>query len=267
MPEKRKTLIMKFGGGVLEGSESFHRIADLIISRQAFFERIVVVVSAMRGVTNRLIALAQSVNPNPPRREYDMLVSVGERVSISLLAMALERKGQEAVSFTGSQSGVITSDEHGQAQIVDVRPGRLLEALDRHKVAIVAGFQGVSLEKEITTLGRGGSDTTAVALGIALAAEKVEFYKDVPGVCTADPKHENSAQVCSQLNYAEALELVEKTGGRILHARALMLAQRNGLPLQVRPFWEDQKEGTVISESKIFQEMTYELSLSTPCSL
>src|ERR1700733_7657312 len=175
MPQHGKTLIMKFGGAAVKTPESFSCLADLIIKRSQNYPRIAIVVSAMDGMTDQLIALARLVHPSPPSREYDMLVSTGERVSISLLAMALFAKGREAVSFTGSQSGIITSNQHSEARIIDVRPSRLLPCLEKNKYVIVAGFQGVSKEKEITTLGRGGSDTTAVALGIALKAEKVEF--------------------------------------------------------------------------------------------
>src|SRR5262249_44281927 len=145
-----------------------------------------------------------------PLREQDMLVSVGERISVALLAMALHLRNQEAISFTGSQSGIITSSVHSEAQIVDVKPHRLKRHLDEGKVVIVAGFQGVSREGEITTLGRGGSDTTAVALGIALGASVVEFYKNVPGICDKDPVGDNSAQVFDGLSYEEALDIAEK---------------------------------------------------------
>lgn len=259
MPEKPKTLIMKFGGGILEGSECFHRIADLIVKKKHEYDRIGVVVSAMRGVTNHLIALAQSVNPDPPSREYDMLVSVGERVSIALLAMALSARGIEAVSFTGSQSGVITTAEHRDAKIVDVRPYRLLPHLEAGRIVIVAGFQGVSESKEITTLGRGGSDTTAVALAIALGAEKVLFYKDVEGIFPMDPKVESGTKAYEQLTYDEAIAIVKRTGG-VLHVRAIEMAKRNGLPLQVAPFWEDLREGTEIMGEKCPIEKVYEVS-------
>ncbi|MFN4174875.1 MAG: aspartate kinase, partial [Parachlamydiaceae bacterium] len=176
-----RTLVLKFGGASVAEPEHFSKIADIILYRKKEFNNIVVVVSAMGDTTNKLIDLAKKVNPNPPRREYDMLVSVGERISISLLAMALALKGQDAISFTGSQSGIITTEEHSEARIIDVKPNRLQPHLQAGKVVIVAGFQGVSKSGEITTLGRGGSDTTAVALAVALKAEKVEFYKDVIG--------------------------------------------------------------------------------------
>ena len=238
---------MKFGGAAVETAAHFSRLAALIIQRKKNFPRIVAVVSAMEGMTDHLIGLAKEVNPSPPRREYDMLVSVGERISISLLAMALAAKGVEAVSFTGSQSGVLTTEEHSEARIVGVRPHRLLPHLDEGRVVIVAGFQGVSLEKEITTLGRGGSDTSAVALGIALEAEKVEFYKDVGGIFAEDPLHAPDAALFSELSYEKALEIVKRTGGQVLHPRALTLAQNNSLPLHVRSFRDPEGEGTLIT--------------------
>jgi aspartate kinase len=244
-----KTLIMKFGGASVATPEQFSKIADLIIARFKIFKRIVVVVSAMGNTTNELIALAKKVHPEPPKRELDMLISVGERISISLLAMALSLKNKEGISFTGSQSGIITSPNHTDATIIDVRPHRLIKELDEEKVVIVAGFQGVSRQGEITTLGRGGSDTTAVALGVALQAEKVEFYKDVEGIYSEDPKKNPDAEFFPELNFSEALEIVEK-GAKILHPRAIRLAQKNALPLHVLSFAHDQAltEGTRIGK-------------------
>lgn len=240
---------MKFGGAAVSSVEQFSRIANLIIARQSQYARVVIVVSAMGETTNQLIQLAKQVHPHPPQREYDMLISVGERISMSLLAMALCHKGKEAISFTGSQSGIITCPNHTNAQIIDIRPYRISAALDTGKIVIVAGFQGVSLAKDITTLGRGGSDTTAVALGISLGAFKVEFYKDVPGVFDKDPKTNNSAVQQHQLSYDQALEIVNK-GAKILHHRALLLAAKNGLPLHVRSFIEASQtnEGTLIQD-------------------
>ncbi len=240
---------MKFGGASVASPDKFSSCAELVAARREEYPRIVIVVSAMRGMTEQLISLAQEVHPAPPRREYDMLVSVGERISISLLAMALAAQGHEAVSFTGSQSGIMTSSHHGEAKILEVRPKRILEALGRRQIAIVAGFQGVSLEREITTLGRGGSDTTAVALGVALRAEKVEFFKDVGGIYTANPKVALDAELISELSHGQALEVVNKTGGQVLHPRALELAARSGLPLHLRPFPPRSGSGTTITSS------------------
>ena len=240
------TLVMKFGGAAVASPEQFKQIAALIEKRTTEYSRIVVVVSAMGGMTDQLDTLARQVHPTPPKREMDMLVSVGERVSISLLAMALSLRGKEAISFTGSQSGIITTKDHSEAKIVAVRPTRLLSHLAEEKIVIVAGFQGVSIDKEITTLGRGGSDTSAVAMAVALNAEKVEFYKDVPGICTLDPKQMPKAKVISSLTYDAALTIVNK-GAKVLHARAIRLAKKNRLPLHVRSF-NKEGEGTWIGE-------------------
>lgn len=242
---------MKFGGAAFSTPDQFSHIADFIISRKEENSRVVVVVSAMGGTTDKLIQLAKQVNPNPPQRENDMLISVGERISMSLLAMALCHKKQDAVSFTGSQSGIITCQSHSQAQIIDVQPHRVLESANQGKIVIVAGFQGVSRKKEITTLGRGGSDTTAVALALALGAPYVEFYKDVPGLFDLDPKKEVQAKHYPQLTYQDALKIVEG-GARILHVRAIQLAAKNGLPLWVRSFktsYQDH-QGTIIGDSE-----------------
>jgi len=232
----QETIILKFGGASVASADQFSKIADLILNK-CQQSRVVVVVSAMGDTTNELLSLAKQVHPNPPPREQDMLVSVGERISIALLAMALHLKGKEAISFTGSQSGIITSTKHSEAAIIDVKPHRILKALDEGKVAIVAGFQGVSIEGEITTLGRGGSDTTAVALGVALGASRVEFYKDVAGVYSEDPKANPEAVLYPYLSFEGALFIVEK-GAKVLHPRCIRLAEKNDLPLKVISFYD-----------------------------
>lgn len=249
MQKNKPVLIMKFGGASVATPEHFSRIADLIIERLNEYSRIVIVISAMANTTDQLIALAKQVNPNPPHREYDMLVTVGERISIALLAMALAAKNQEAVSFTGSQSGIITCQKHSEARIIDVRPHRIIPVLEGQKVAIVAGFQGVSRGGEITTLGRGGSDTSAVALGVALQSSRVEFYKDVPGIFTEDPKKNSQASCFTHMTHSEALDITLK-GAKVLHPRCIELALKNKLMLYVRSFHGDagQHSGTVIGE-------------------
>lgn len=251
--DKNKILVMKFGGAAVANVDQFSAIADLIIERQKHYQRLVVVVSAMGKTTDELIALAKKVHPHPPQREYDMLISVGERISMSLLAMALLKKNREAMSFTGSQSGIITSADHANAQIVDVRPYRVVECLDQGHIAIVAGFQGVNpIKKEITTLGRGGSDTTAVALSVALEAS-VEFYKDVPGVFEEDPKINPQAFQHANLSYNDALRIVTTKGGRVLHPRAIALAAANAIPLYVKSFDPAHmgNQGTLIADSSL----------------
>jgi len=251
-----KTLIMKFGGAAVATPQHFSRIADIILHRKKHYQRIVVVVSAMGETTNQLIALANEVNASPPRREYDMLVSVGERISISLLAMALAAKNQHAVSFTGSQSGIITCQNHSNARIIEVKPHRLIPILDSGSVVIVAGFQGVSRQGEITTLGRGGSDTSAVALGIALKAEKVEFFKDVLGICMDDPKIVPESPLLPHLSYDEALKIIRQ-GAKVLQARSVELASKNKILLHVLSFQNDlqtTQSGTLIGNIDVARE-------------
>lgn len=242
-----QTLVMKFGGAAFASLSQFAAIAKLITAKRREFSRIAVVVSAMGKTTDDLIGMAQEINPNPPQREYDMLISVGERITMSLLAMALEYENHHAISFTGSQSGIITNQSHSNAHIIDVRPHRLEASLNEGKIVIVAGFQGISETKEITTLGRGGSDTSAVALGLALDAQKVEFYKDVEGVFDRDPKICGQAKSFPLLTYDAALDIV-KNGARILHKRAIQLAAKNALPLHVKSFisYDTESQGTII---------------------
>lgn len=258
-----ETLVMKFGGAAVSSPDHFGAIANIIIERKVHYPRVVVVVSAMGDTTDELISLAQRVHPAPPRREMDMLVSVGERISIALLAMALDAKGCKAISFTGSQSGIMTTTDHADARIVDVRPQRVVRHLGEGTVVIAAGFQGMSSAGEITTLGRGGSDTTAVALGVALDATKVEFFKDVAGVFDADPKTCKSAKLLPHLSFDEALAIM-KNGAQVLQARCVFLAQSNNLPLHVLPFENHTRQdvGTWI-DAKGLQEKRVENDGST----
>lgn len=236
MGTPESTIILKFGGAAVGSPERFLEIAQIVKNRSSSAKSLAVVVSAMGGMTDSLLELAHKVHPQPPSRELDMLVSVGERISISLLAMALTRFGVNAVSFTGSQSGILTDDAHTEARIIEVRPQRILKALTEGKIAIVAGFQGMSRAAgDITTLGRGGSDTTAVALAAALKAKQVEFYKDVDGVFDVDPKSHSSAKKFHTMSYAEALELTQR-GAKILHPRCIEIAAKNFIPLWVRGF-------------------------------
>lgn len=229
--------VLKFGGASVATPFDFDQVAKIIQQKKEGTNRIVVVVSAMAKATDDLISMAHLVHPNPPKRELDMLVSVGERISIALLAMALNKIGIDAVSLTGSQSGVITTQEHNEALILDIRPQRVLKLLNDNKVVIVAGFQGVSQNGEITTLGRGGSDTSAVALAIALKASKVEFFKEVQGVYDKDPLKFTDAKFLETLDYDEMIALCEK-GAKVLHARAVKLAKKNSIRLEVKSFKE-----------------------------
>ncbi|WNZ59583.1 hypothetical protein QEG98_26480 [Myxococcus sp. MxC21-1] len=180
-------VVQKYGGSSVAGVEKLRKVAQRVKDKREAGYQVVVVVSAMGDTTDELLALAKGVSVDPPRRELDMLLTCGERISMALLSMALQEMDVPAISFTGSQSGIITTDAHAQARIVEVRPYRIHDELARGKVVIVAGYQGVSFKKEVTTLGRGGSDTTAVALAAALDAEACEIYSDVDGVFSADP--------------------------------------------------------------------------------
>ncbi len=244
--EVQKMIVMKFGGAAVATAGSFHRIAAIIAdARKEHQCPIVVVVSAMANATDQLLSLAKEVHPNPPRREQDMLISVGERISIALLAMALELKGVDAVSFTGSQSGIITDECHAEASIVEVKPWRILRALNEGKVVIVAGFQGVSRTGEITTLGRGGSDTSAVAIAAALKVSCVDFYKDVDGIYWSDPKKDGNAKKMEKMEYTEAKKLAEG-GAKVLHLSSILLAEKNGVLLRIRSFYKPEEIGTVV---------------------
>ena len=246
---EHRPLIMKFGGASLKTLCHLIAAANIVIEKKAAYSSIVVVVSAMGKMTDELMELAKQISSRPPRREQDMLISVGERISMALLAMALKEKGQEAISLTGSQSGIMTCERHAEARIQTVRPLRVIEGLNQGKVVIVAGFQGMSKDREITTLGRGGSDTTAVALAVSLGASKVEFYKDVAGIYSEDPQKNARAKLFSELSYDKALHLAQQTDF-VLHLRAILLASKNQIPLHVLTFKRQQGRsfsGTLIA--------------------
>ncbi len=241
-------VVQKYGGSSVADAASIKRVAQRIVATKKAGHDVVVVVSAMGDTTDELIDLANEVSPLPPGRELDMLLTAGERISMALLAMAIETLGQEARSFTGSQAGVITDDVHGKAKIIDVTPGRLTQALDDGAIVIVAGFQGVSqTTKDITTLGRGGSDTTAVALASALGADVCEIYTDVDGIFTADPRIVPSASRIPALSYEETLEMAAN-GAKILHLRCVEYARRNSMPIHVRSSFSE-KNGTWVVAS------------------
>jgi aspartate kinase len=236
-------VVQKYGGSSVADAESIKRVARRIVETKKAGNQVVVVVSAMGDTTDELIDLANEVSPLPPARELDMLLTAGERISMAVLAMAIQNLGHEARSFTGSQAGVITDAEHGRAKIIDVTPGRIEQALDAGAIAIVAGFQGVSqTTKDITTLGRGGSDTTAVALAVALEADVCEIYSDVDGIFTADPRTEPLARKVPRISYEETLEMAAQ-GAKILHLRCVEYARRYGMPIHVRSSFSE-KEGT-----------------------
>ena len=241
-------VVQKYGGSSLENAERIRRVAERIVETKKQGNDVVVVCSAMGDTTDELLDLANQVNPVPPAREMDMLLTAGERISNSLVAMAIASLGASARSFTGSQAGVITTERHGNARIVEVTPGRVQEALDEGHICLVAGFQGVNREtKDVTTLGRGGSDTTAVALAAALEADVCEIYSDVDGVYTADPRIVPNAQRLDTISFEEMLELAA-VGAKILQLRCVEYARAFNVPLRVRSSYSNEI-GTLVNGS------------------
>ncbi|MBM7771350.1 aspartate kinase [Actinokineospora baliensis] len=241
-------VVQKYGGSSLETADRIKRVAERIVATRKAGNDVVVVCSAMGDTTDELLDLAKQVNPVPPGREMDMLLTAGERISNSLVAMAISALGAEARSFSGSQAGVITTSTHGKARIIDVTPSRVREALDKGHIVLVAGFQGVSQDtKDITTLGRGGSDTTAVALAAALNADVCEIYTDVDGVYSADPRIVPDAKKLDRVTYEEMLEMAA-SGAKVLMLRCVEYARRYGVPIHVRSSYST-KPGTVVSGS------------------
>ncbi|MFY0578854.1 aspartate kinase [Cystobacter fuscus] len=226
-------VVQKYGGSSVADVEKLRRVALRVKQTRERGYQVVVVVSARGDTTDELLALAKQVSADPPRRELDMLLTCGERISMALLSMALQEMGVPAISFTGSQSGIITNDVHSQARIVEVRPYRIEEELARGQVVIVAGYQGVSSKREVTTLGRGGSDTTAVALAAALGAESCEIYSDVDGIFSADPRVVPDARKLESLSYDEMQELAS-AGAKVLNAQAVEFAKARGIVIQAR---------------------------------
>ncbi|MCH5674957.1 aspartate kinase [Streptomyces gilvus] len=243
-------VVQKYGGSSVADAEGIKRVAKRIVEAKKNGNQVVVVVSAMGDTTDELIDLAEQVSPMPAGREFDMLLTAGERISMALLAMAIKNLGHEAQSFTGSQAGVITDSVHNKARIIDVTPGRIRTALDEGNIAIVAGFQGVSQDKkDITTLGRGGSDTTAVALAAALDAEVCEIYTDVDGVFTADPRVVKKAKKIDWISFEDMLELAS-SGSKVLLHRCVEYARRYDIPIHVRSSFSGL-QGTWVSSEPI----------------
>ena len=241
-------VVQKYGGSSVGDAERIKRVAERIVATRKSGADVVVAVSAMGDTTDELVDLAHQVSPLPPGREMDVLLTAGERISMALLAMAIHNLGYEARSFTGSQAGVITTSSHGRARIIDVTPGRIRSAVDEGAIAIVAGFQGISQDtKDITTLGRGGTDTTAVALAAALHADSCEIYTDVDGVFTADPRIVSNARRVDTITYEEMLELAA-CGAKVLHLRSVEYARRFNIPIHVRSSYST-KPGTIVTGS------------------
>ncbi len=244
-------VVQKYGGSSVADVDRIRQVADRIMRTKAAGYDVAVVVSAMGDTTDELLALARKVATNPDRRELDMLLSAGERISMALLSLAIKELGGDAISFTGSQSGIITNDRHVDARIIEVRPFRVQDELARGRVVVIAGYQGVSYRREVTTLGRGGSDTTAVAMAAALGAEWCEICSDVDGVYTADPRVVPAAQRVGALTYEETQELAE-AGARVLNAQAVEFAKEKGIAIYARatasslPGVDPTSDGTVV---------------------
>jgi aspartate kinase len=246
-------VVQKFGGTSVGDADRIRAVADHVARTRRQGADVVVVVSAMGKTTDDLIHLADSVSTTQPPREYDMLVSTGERISMSLLVMALADLGVEGQSFTGSQVGIITDGAHTRAKIKEVKGDRLRDALAAGRVPVVAGFQGVSIDREITTLGRGGSDTTAVALAASLGADVCEIYTDVTGVFTADPRIVPEAHRLNRISFGEMLEMAA-TGGRVLMLRAVEFARNHNVPLHVRSSFTWEPGTWVVEEDADMEE-------------
>jgi aspartate kinase len=240
-------IVQKYGGSSVADADGIKRVAKRIAESRRAGNQVVVVVSAMGDTTDELIELANQISPLPPSREMDILLTAGERISMSLLAMAIENLGVDAQSFTGQQAGVITDSTHGKARIIDVTPSRITKAIGSGAVAIVAGFQGVNPDtNDVTTLGRGGSDTTAVALAAALGADVCEIYTDVDGVFTADPRIVPAARKIDRISYDEMLEMAA-SGAKVLVLRCVEYARRYGVPVHVRSSFS-AREGTLVTD-------------------
>jgi aspartate kinase len=246
-------VVQKYGGTSVADPERIRRVAERVVATAVAGSSVCVVVSAMGGTTDELIDLAQQVSPRPHPRELDMLLTAGERISMALVAMAITDLGRDAVSFTGSQAGIVTDTRHGKAKILELRTDRVREALDRGRIAIVAGFQGVSRDLDVTTLGRGGSDTTAVALAAALGAEVCEIYTDVEGVFTADPRLVPTARRLGEVSYEEMLELAA-SGARVLALRSVEYARNHGVRIHVRSSFAEAEGTLVVREEDVLEQ-------------
>ncbi len=247
-------VVQKYGGSSVADVERLKNVAQRIVDTHRAGNQVLAVVSAMGSTTDELVDMAARINPRPPQRELDILLTSGERISMSLLAMAIEALGVSARSFTGSQAGIITDTVHGKARILDVTPERVREALDAGHVVIVAGFQGVSRDThDITTLGRGGSDTTAVAMAAALRADVCEIYTDVDGVYTADPRIVPAAQKLDRLAYEEMLELAAQ-GAKVLQVRSVEYGRNHGVRIHVRSSFNGSEGTWIVPQEDIMED-------------
>ncbi len=247
-------IVMKFGGTSVSNIERICHVADLVEEVAREGHEVVVVVSAMAGDTDRLIRLAHEITPDPPEREIDMLLSSGERITSALLTMALTARGRTSRSFSGRQVGIHTDSTHTKARIEHIESGRLLSALSAGIIPVVAGFQGISPNEDVTTLGRGGSDTTAVALAVALSADRCDIYTDVTGVFTADPNMVPRARKLTRISYEEMLEMAA-LGAKVLHSRSVEFAMRYRMPLRVLSTFSKDPGTLVTEEDKMMEQM------------
>ena len=243
------TVVMKFGGTSVADAERIKRAARRIVKAREQGQRVVAVLSARGKTTDELIASAEEVSTTPDPRELDMLLSTGERISCALCAMAINDLGHRAISLTGSQAGIVTDTSHTRARILDVRADRIFTALDEDSIVLVAGFQGVSTARDVTTLGRGGSDTTAVALAAAVGAEVCEIYTDVPGVFSADPRIVPNARKLSFVSFEEMLEMAA-SGAGVLQLRSVEYARNHGVRIHCRTSFDEAPGTVVVSEEE-----------------
>lgn len=239
-------IVQKYGGSSVADIEKLKKIARIIASVKQQGHDVVTVVSAMGKTTNQLIEMAKSLSPNPERRELDMLLSTGERITMALLCIALNDLGIRAISLTGSQAGIITNDRYNDASVIEVRPFRVQDELAKGQVVVIGGFQGVSYKRDITTLGRGGSDTSAVALAAALNAERCEIYSDVDGVYTADPNLIKDAKHLPEISYEQIQEMAE-AGAKVLNAQAVQFAKKAKIAIYARSTFDSVRE-TIVRE-------------------
>ena len=250
----KKLIVQKFGGSSVANVERIQNVARRVVESRKKGDSIVVVVSAMADTTDELIDLAGQINKHPPEREMDMLMSTGEQVSVALLAMAIDKLGCSAISFTGAQVGILTDRSHTKARILDINGKRIHEELKKGKVVIVAGFQGMTAEQEITTLGRGGSDLTAVALAKALAADTCEIYSDVEGIYTADPRIVPDARKLDFISYDEMLEMAS-LGAQVMQARSVEVAKKFNVIIHARSSFSKRKGTIICKEAKIMEDV------------
>jgi aspartate kinase len=247
-------LVQKFGGSSVANAERIQNVARRVASYHKRGFALVVVVSALGDTTDELIELAHKINPEPPEREVDMLLSTGEQISVALLAMALERQGCEAISFTGLQVGILTDTSHTRARIIKISTEKIVQELKKGKIVIVAGFQGVTLNQDITTLGRGGSDLTAVALAKELGAKQCEIYTDVEGIFTADPRIAPKARKLEAITYDEMLEMAS-LGAQVMQARSIEVAKKFDVPIHVRSSFNEKKGTLIVKEAKRMEDV------------